>query len=285
MVVKALVKDKKTDKTVALDIIHNGKQLTVDIEEVRHKKPQFDNAILSVNGIVRAKSGNLPVRYINDRHNKLVVYHGSPNAVVSPVYGYGEDKHDYGRGFYTTQHKELAKEWAAAQVNRVGYLHKYCIDMTGLKVFDFNKVSELAWLAELMSHRAADKSVRYRRLSVEFINKFKVDITGYDIIHGWRADASYFAIAKRFVRNELDYELIGRLLRLGDLNNQVCIKSKKAFAQITEVGKPEIVGAEYYNKYRARDLKARTMMNNMIESEENTVKHGLEYVISEEFKQ
>ncbi|MBO5524147.1 MAG: DUF3990 domain-containing protein [Roseburia sp.] len=51
----------------------------------------------------------------NDRRDtcgKIIVYHGSPNAVVKPAYGLGEERHDYGRGFYTTESSELAKEWA-----------------------------------------------------------------------------------------------------------------------------------------------------------------------------
>lgn len=31
--------------------------------------------------------------------------------MIKPTYGYGEDKHDYGRGFYLTDNSELAKEW------------------------------------------------------------------------------------------------------------------------------------------------------------------------------
>ena len=30
----------------------------------------------------------------------IILYHGSPNKIVTPVFGGGDDKHDYGRGFY-----------------------------------------------------------------------------------------------------------------------------------------------------------------------------------------
>ena len=42
----------------------------------------------------------------------ITLYHGTPNEFVTPQYGYGEDKHDYGKGFYLTENIELAKEWA-----------------------------------------------------------------------------------------------------------------------------------------------------------------------------
>ena len=34
--------------------------------------------------------------------SKITLYHGTPNEFVTPQYGYGEDKHDYGKGFYLT---------------------------------------------------------------------------------------------------------------------------------------------------------------------------------------
>ena len=33
---------------------------------------------------------------------KLILFHGAPDKVVVPTYGRGEEKHDYGRGFYLT---------------------------------------------------------------------------------------------------------------------------------------------------------------------------------------
>lgn len=37
--------------------------------------------------------------------------------MIKPTYGYGEDKLDYGRGFYLTDNLELAKEWAVCRPN------------------------------------------------------------------------------------------------------------------------------------------------------------------------
>ena len=42
------------------------------------------------------------------------IYHGSVNVVDKPVFGEGKLFNDYGRGFYCTEHIELAKEWACA---------------------------------------------------------------------------------------------------------------------------------------------------------------------------
>ncbi|MBS1317001.1 MAG: DUF3990 domain-containing protein, partial [Lachnospiraceae bacterium] len=34
--------------------------------------------------------------------SKIILYHGTSDKTVVPTYGLGEDKHDYGRGFYLT---------------------------------------------------------------------------------------------------------------------------------------------------------------------------------------
>ena len=104
--------------------------------------------------------------------SKVILYHGSPNDKIAPTYGLGEDRHDYGRGFYLTEHMELAKEWAVCNPNAIsGWIHKYELNMSGLSVLDFADRNILAWLAELMKHRPADDSKRYRVLAEKFINK------------------------------------------------------------------------------------------------------------------
>lgn len=45
----------------------------------------------------------------------ITLFHGSPYESVTPEYGLGNDKHDYGRGFYLTANVELAKEWAVCR--------------------------------------------------------------------------------------------------------------------------------------------------------------------------
>lgn len=85
---------------------------------------------------------------------KIILYHGTPDKIVVPKFGGGDDKHDYGRGFYLTENIELAKEWAVCRPNDTnGWVHKYELETAGLKILDFQQHSVLAWLAELMKHR------------------------------------------------------------------------------------------------------------------------------------
>lgn len=205
---------------------------------------------------------------------KIVLYHGSPNKKITPTFGCGEEKHDYGKGFYLTEDRELAKEWAVCRPNEQnGWLHQYELEMDDLKVLDFEKLGILSWLAELMKHRDASDSKRYRVLAKKFVQKYGLDTTGFDVIKGWRADASYFFIAKEFVRDNVDIGILERLLRLGDLGIQYCIKSKKAYSKLKEIPNSllSVSYDEFNKKYNQRDIEARTNMRNLINSDENKV--------------
>ena len=82
---------------------------------------------------------------------KIILYHGTPDRVVVPKYGGGDEKHDYGKGFYLTESIELAKEWAVCRPNEInGWVHKYELETDGLKILDFQQKDVLSWLAELM---------------------------------------------------------------------------------------------------------------------------------------
>lgn len=206
--------------------------------------------------------------------DKLVLYHGSPNEIVVPQYGLGEEKHDYGKGFYLTESIELAKEWAVCRPDESnGWVHKYELDLDGLKVIDFQEHNVLSWLAELMKHRDAAESRRYKVLAPKFIEKYGIDTTGYDVIKGWRANASYFYIAKEFVRDNIDMDILEELLSLGGLGIQYCIKTEKAFHKLHEIVDERqcIDYSEFNEKYNERDSQARQKMHDLVDSEANKV--------------
>ena len=206
--------------------------------------------------------------------DKIVLYHGSPDKEITPVFGGGQDKHDYGRGFYLTENIELAKEWAVCRPNETnGWVHKYELDCEEIKIIDFQKLDVLAWLAELMKHREAADSRRYKMLSVKFIEKYGVDTSQYDVIKGWRADASYFYIAREFVRDNIDFDILEELLSLGGLGIQYCIKSERAYEKLHEV-KEELLSVDYMefnHKYNQRDAESRKKMKDLVDSEKNKV--------------
>ena len=40
---------------------------------------------------------------------KIILYHGSPDKEIKPAFGLGENRHDYGKGFYLTENIDLQK--------------------------------------------------------------------------------------------------------------------------------------------------------------------------------
>lgn len=205
---------------------------------------------------------------------KITLYHGTPNKVITPTYGLGDDKHDYGRGFYLTEDFELAKEWAVCRPEEHnGWVHKYELEADKLKILDFQELNVLAWLAELMKHRDAADSKRYHMLAVKFIERYGVDTSEYDVIKGWRANASYFYIAREFVRDNIDIDILEELLFLGGLGIQYCIKTESAYSKLKEISE-ELSVVEYddFNeKYNQRDAMARKNMRELVDSDANKV--------------
>lgn len=86
--------------------------------------------------------------------DKIILYHGSQNEKIAPQFGLGNEKHDYGKGFYLTESLDLAKEWAVYRPEESnGWVHKFELETEGLKILDFQGKNVLVWLAELMKHR------------------------------------------------------------------------------------------------------------------------------------
>ena len=123
-----------------------------------------------------------------------------------------------------------------------------------------------------MKHRDSADSKRYKVLAPRFIAKYGKDTSSADIIKGWRANASYFYIAKAFVRDEVDIDILEELMQLGGLGIQWCLKSEKAFESLHKTG--EIIPVDYHEfnaKYNQRDAEARIKMKDLIDSDKNKV--------------
>ena len=110
-------------------------------------------------------------------------------------------------------------------------------------------------------------------LAAKFIDKYGIDTSDYDVIKGWRADASYFYIAKEFVRDNIDMDILEELLSLGGLGIQYCIKSERAYAQLHEIDEDmiSVPYSEFNEQYNQRDIEARDNMRKLVDSEANKV--------------
>lgn len=187
------------------------------------------------------------------------IYHGTDHVVEKPLFGKGKIYNDYGRGFYCTEHAELAKEWACLSGSD-GYANHYRLDRNGLSVLNLNgpEYNILNWLAILLENRKFNVAEGLPQRAKDYLLKnFMVDYKKYDIIVGYRANDSYFSYAGDFVNGTLSLSDLSEAMRLGRLGEQVVLKSKKAFDALTFVEAIEAPRQEYFAKYKNRDEEAR----------------------------
>ena len=202
--------------------------------------------------------------------SKLTIYHGSPEIIEKPQFGKGKTYNDYGRGFYCTEHIELAKEWACTE-DVDGFVNKYEIDMSNLKVLNLSsdEYTILHWLAMLMKHRKVRLSTPVMKRGREWlIEHFMPDTEDYDAIIGYRADDSYFSFARAFVNNEISLNQLFYAMRLGKLGEQYVLKTEKAFNQIEFKSAELADNTIYYARRKMRDDEARNAFFAELEKED-----------------
>ncbi len=189
--------------------------------------------------------------------DKLTLYHGSQMIIEKPEMAKGKIYNDYGRGFYCTEDIELAKEWAC-NVRTGGYANRYRLDISQLTVLELSNLHILNWLAVLLANRTFDlKSELAKEAKQYLLEEFLVDTSPYDVIRGYRADDSYFAFATSFLNGIISLEQLSRAMKLGELGEQVVLKSEKAFQAICFRGYEEAYQEIYYRKRKNRDDDAR----------------------------
>lgn len=189
----------------------------------------------------------------------IVFYHGSTKIIEKPVFGVGNPKNDYGLGFYCTENLELAKEWASTE-QRDGFVNSYEIDLEGLNLLHLNQKPYhiLNWLSILLKNRTFVLSQGLPTEAKQYLlNHFLPDYKPYDIIIGYRADDSYFSFANAFLNNTISLEQLRKAMHLGNLGEQIVLKSEKAFVSIHFKESIPVDSSLYYPKRQARDRKAR----------------------------
>ena len=155
------------------------------------------------------------------------LYHGSPMKVEQPELELCRPHNDYGRGLYCTQDKELAMEWACNRPGQNGFCNAYELDLEGLAVLNLDDASYgvLAWLAVLMEHRIFDSEWNAASTKDRFIERYRVDLSDADVVCGYRADDSYFSIARAFLSGAITDTQAAEALHLGNLGRQTMLRS------------------------------------------------------------
>jgi len=188
-----------------------------------------------------------------------VIFHGSQFIIEKPAFGEGNPRNDYGLGFYCTHEIELAKEWACNEESS-GFANRYEMDMSGLSITDLSgsDYNILNWLSILLDNRvfriSNDVAAEGRKY---LLDTFKPDVSVFDVIKGYRADDSYFAFAGAFLNNTLSLERLENAMYLGNLGEQIVLKSRKSFEQIHFLGYETADHEIFFPMRRARDKKAR----------------------------
>jgi len=198
---------------------------------------------------------------------KLTLYHGSPEIVQRPEYGKGKEYNDYGQGFYMTENRGIAREWAVS-AGTSGFVNEYTIETDDLNVLDLGseEYNILHWLALLVDNRRLRISTPLMEEAKEWLlDSYLVDLGFYDAVKGYRADDSYFAFARAFLSNSITLEQLSLAMRLGKLGEQFVIKSRFAFDMLEYRGYDIVNSAEYYPKRKARDEQARKAYYEILE--------------------
>lgn len=205
-----------------------------------------------------------------DHMRKQILYHGSPEIIKKPVYGKGKSYNDYGRGFYCTEHLELAKEWACTE-NIDGYVNRYELDLKDMNILNLSseEYTILHWLALLAEYRKVRISTPVMKRGLEWLREnFWIDLENYDVIVGYRADDSYFSFARAFVNNEISLHQLSYAMHLGKLGEQIVLKSPRAFGKIRFLDYETADNSIYYAKRKVRDEQARAAFMAELEQEE-----------------
>lgn len=193
---------------------------------------------------------------------------------------------DFGLGFYCTEHPDMAKEWAVRE-NRDGYVNRYSIETEGLSILNLNTegYNVLHWLSILLENRVFEIRSPLALEGKEYLlENFQVNYKDYDLIRGYRADDSYFSFAQDFISGSISLWQLSNAMMLGDLGEQIVLKSKKAFDRIAFDGYEVVQSREWYEKRAKRDEDARRQY---LDVEMNRRQKGdifISQIIDEEFK-
>ena len=201
----------------------------------------------------------------------ITIFHGSEQVVEVPTFGLGRKNNDFGLGFYCTESKELAKEWAVSSL-RNGFANRYTLDTEYLNILNLNSPNYtiLNWIAVLVEHRLFSiKTPVARRAKRYLIDNFGINVNAYDLITGYRADDSYFDYAESFLNNGISVEQLARAMQLGKLGEQIVLKSKFAFDRIRYEGFDIAEKEKYYVLRKSRDDEANQLYLDMLEEEDD----------------
>lgn len=196
----------------------------------------------------------------------MELWHGSQKIIETPQLALGKVHNDYGQGFYCTESLDLAREWACSR-DVDGFANRYELGIADLIILDLlsPQYCVLHWIALLVEHRSFRKDTAIAAGACKYLHDhFLPDTSVCDVIRGWRADDSYFSYARAFVNNTMTIDQLGRAMRLGNLGEQIVLKSERAFKSIRFAGFERAPQALYGPLAKERDVAARAQYRELL---------------------
>lgn len=187
----------------------------------------------------------------------MKLYYGSETDIIRPEYGKGKLTNDYGLGFYLTPSYELAKLWASKSQDG-GFLLTFEFDLNNLSILKLDTLNDedvLKWIAILCKHRFDNRLKEVYKDRIAWLNKkFPINLDGFDVVVGYRADDSYFNYSLNFIRNELSFEVLTKAMRIGKLGVQYVAISKESFNHLHLLKSEKIEHSNAYQNFQKMTL-------------------------------
>lgn len=110
----------------------------------------------------------------------------------------------------------------------------------------------------LLQNRTVALSNDVEREGMRYIvDHFPVDFEHADVIIGYQADDSYFSFARDFLSNTITVDRLSAALHLGNLGQQIVLKSPLAFSRLKFLGYEVAPQEVFYPLKKSRDEDAR----------------------------
>ncbi|MDR0495916.1 MAG: DUF3990 domain-containing protein [Treponema sp.] len=155
---------------------------------------------------------------------RVILYHGSNQNFDVVDLSKSRDKRDFGRGFYTTQFREQALDWAAALFDRYKgdgiFIYEMELNITNdLLVKNYEGLSE-EWLLMVQNNRTLG-GTRHK----------------FDIVQGPVANDKTARTIALYIAGIIDINEALQRLKFSQVNNQVSLHTPAALSHLKIVRK------------------------------------------------
>ena len=141
----------------------------------------------------------------------MYLYHVGFEIIKDIDLKYGRKNADFGQGFYLSSDLDFSKKWARISKNKDTILNIYDLDLTDLKVLNFNGRNE-DWFNYIYKNR----------------NNYEDMYKDYDVVIGSIANDTIFDLYGILTSGLINNNIALKILSVGPSYTQIVIKSEKA---------------------------------------------------------